>query len=556
MVMNITTLPETSRPQFEIIFNSSTSGKIEMKNWRTYEPSPPFVKTSVLLQAPDDHIVVVHFILHRYICWGYDKTRDHVTFRTENNTVTNELCQSPTNVCSALVFHSGWVLIEFFSYEMFSAEVLTITFEFHHISQPPAALSGDRWNCSVSDWPEMWQGVPCIFVFDCYDREAEVGCWQGDGTFRQGIVQVDGRCIGISQADVTQSSWYHESQWCQQRGGQLVSLSTTKMKDRLPALLRRFNLRTISAIGLMTMSHVTLPMYKHNLQWLDETIAHTRNTHFSTGRQYCVFFVAISFGYGHFSFFLLKNDCDMIYSITYRLCQLSDATRQHHHIQLPVISTHQSAYKLSNAAYIRCPANHFTHVFLACDDVSSCWSNKSGATPSCSAQLTPLPPSFKCGGSPVKSVTGQGFPKMMNLHVLDLRQCPLTNFPKAIFQALDRLQSVFADNYKLSMSVSNTSKAVNDITIARRLVTVVMSDFLCWFPVGLTGILASYDVAVAGEVNVAMAIFILPVNSALNPFLYTLNIYLERRRRAREEERQKRLLYLINVSRIVQKVEM
>ncbi|XP_025113435.1 G-protein coupled receptor GRL101-like [Pomacea canaliculata] len=102
-----------------------------------------------------------------------------------------------------------------------------------------------------------------------------------------------------------------------------------------------------------------------------------------------------------------------------------------------------------------------------------------------------------------------------------------------------------------SMSVSNTSKAVNDITIARRLVTVVMSDFLCWFPVGLTGILASYDVAVAGEVNVAMAIFILPVNSALNPFLYTLNIYLERRRRAREEVRQKRISYQIKVGKIV-----
>ncbi|XP_025079763.1 relaxin receptor 2-like [Pomacea canaliculata] len=102
-----------------------------------------------------------------------------------------------------------------------------------------------------------------------------------------------------------------------------------------------------------------------------------------------------------------------------------------------------------------------------------------------------------------------------------------------------------------SMCVSSTSKATKDITVARRLITVVMSDFLCWFPVGLTGILATYDIPISGEVNVAMAIFILPVNSALNPFLYTFNIYLERRRRAGEVERQKWIMCQLKSQRIV-----
>ncbi|KAL8618516.1 hypothetical protein ACOMHN_000661 [Nucella lapillus] len=68
--------------------------------------------------------------------------------------------------------------------------------------------------------------------------------------------------------------------------------------------------------------------------------------------------------------------------------------------------------------------------------------------------------------------------------------------------------------------------------VARRLLSVVMTDFLCWFPIGLLGMLARYGVPIPGEINVAIAIFVLPFNSALNPFLYTLNIILERRQNA------------------------
>ena len=72
-----------------------------------------------------------------------------------------------------------------------------------------------------------------------------------------------------------------------------------------------------------------------------------------------------------------------------------------------------------------------------------------------------------------------------------------------------------------------------------------MSDFFCWFPIGLLGLLSSNGVPVPGEVNVAMAIIVLPVNSAINPFLYTLNMMLERRRRARERRIQKMVMTAI-----------
>ena len=93
-----------------------------------------------------------------------------------------------------------------------------------------------------------------------------------------------------------------------------------------------------------------------------------------------------------------------------------------------------------------------------------------------------------------------------------------------------------------TMLSDQTTRQSQDLTIARRLLTVAMSDFLCWFPIGLLGLLASSGTPIPGEVSVAMVIFVLPFNSALNPFLYTLNVVLEKRRRVQAERIKKRLL--------------
>ena len=92
------------------------------------------------------------------------------------------------------------------------------------------------------------------------------------------------------------------------------------------------------------------------------------------------------------------------------------------------------------------------------------------------------------------------------------------------------------------MSMSNTTKKNKDSTIARRLLTVAMSDFLCWFPIGLLGILASRGTVVSRDVNVAMGVLVLPLNSALNPFLYTVNVILEKRQAKKEEKLKKYIL--------------
>ena len=93
-----------------------------------------------------------------------------------------------------------------------------------------------------------------------------------------------------------------------------------------------------------------------------------------------------------------------------------------------------------------------------------------------------------------------------------------------------------------SNSISSSTKtASRDASIARRLTTIVLSDFLCWFPIGLLGVLASTGTPIPEELSVAVAIFVMPFNSALNPFLYTFNVLMEKRRKAQEANLLKHL---------------
>ena len=81
---------------------------------------------------------------------------------------------------------------------------------------------------------------------------------------------------------------------------------------------------------------------------------------------------------------------------------------------------------------------------------------------------------------------------------------------------------------------TDSNKVSRDLTLARRLISVAVTDFLCWFPIGLCGLLALAEIPIPGEVNVAFAIFVLPLNAALNPFMYTFNMVTEKRRKSRE----------------------
>ena len=98
---------------------------------------------------------------------------------------------------------------------------------------------------------------------------------------------------------------------------------------------------------------------------------------------------------------------------------------------------------------------------------------------------------------------------------------------------------IFCSFYSHSKRVSRPGKKAEDMAIARRLLLVAMSDFLCWFPIGLLGLMARSGIPISGDVSVAMAIFVLPFNSAVNPFLYTLHTAMDGRRQARNARKVK-----------------
>ncbi|XP_023654944.1 relaxin receptor 1 [Paramormyrops kingsleyae] len=61
-----------------------------------------------------------------------------------------------------------------------------------------------------------------------------------------------------------------------------------------------------------------------------------------------------------------------------------------------------------------------------------------------------------------------------------------------------------------------------EVTIAKRFFSIVITDSLCWIPIFILKILSLIQVEIPGTISSWVVIFILPINSALNPILYTL----------------------------------
>ncbi|XP_053380826.1 G-protein coupled receptor GRL101-like [Mercenaria mercenaria] len=80
----------------------------------------------------------------------------------------------------------------------------------------------------------------------------------------------------------------------------------------------------------------------------------------------------------------------------------------------------------------------------------------------------------------------------------------------------------------------------NDLTVARNLLLLVLTDFMCWFPIGCMGIMALRGSYVPAEVYAWTAVLILPINSALNPFLYTFSTVLGKKNFNPDVEEQDR----------------
>ncbi|XP_063967336.1 G-protein coupled receptor GRL101-like [Lytechinus pictus] len=72
---------------------------------------------------------------------------------------------------------------------------------------------------------------------------------------------------------------------------------------------------------------------------------------------------------------------------------------------------------------------------------------------------------------------------------------------------------------------SRDDKKLNeDIKLAWKMLLIVGTDLICWFPIIIMGLLsAAGKLVISAQVYAWTAVFVLPVNSSLNPYLYTLS---------------------------------
>ena len=83
--------------------------------------------------------------------------------------------------------------------------------------------------------------------------------------------------------------------------------------------------------------------------------------------------------------------------------------------------------------------------------------------------------------------------------------------------------AIFFSAVKSSSSIRSTN-VKRESALAKRVAFIILTDFCCWMPVIIVGVLSLtgsfYDPE--KQVYVWIAVFVLPVNSSVNPILYTL----------------------------------
>uniref|UniRef100_A0A665WI72 Relaxin family peptide receptor 2a n=1 Tax=Echeneis naucrates TaxID=173247 RepID=A0A665WI72_ECHNA len=83
--------------------------------------------------------------------------------------------------------------------------------------------------------------------------------------------------------------------------------------------------------------------------------------------------------------------------------------------------------------------------------------------------------------------------------------------------------SMFCSIYKTGINATDLrSRLHRDVAVANRFFFIVFSDALCWIPIFLVKILSLLKVEIPESISSWVVIFILPINSALNPIIYTL----------------------------------
>ncbi|XP_059178972.1 G-protein coupled receptor GRL101-like [Physella acuta] len=89
-------------------------------------------------------------------------------------------------------------------------------------------------------------------------------------------------------------------------------------------------------------------------------------------------------------------------------------------------------------------------------------------------------------------------------------------------------QNISGEKTNNLVNIQSAAKRRREITVAKNLSLVVVSNFLCWFPLFVFGLLATNGHDLSHELYSWLVVFVLPLNSAINPVLYTLPVIYKR----------------------------
>ncbi|XP_072044772.1 G-protein coupled receptor GRL101-like [Amphiura filiformis] len=86
-------------------------------------------------------------------------------------------------------------------------------------------------------------------------------------------------------------------------------------------------------------------------------------------------------------------------------------------------------------------------------------------------------------------------------------------------------------------NIRRSKQQDDEIKMATKMAVIVGTDFCCWFPIIIMGIMSQTGaVVIPLSMYVWSVVFILPINSSLNPYLYTLAIYLSASKKSGAKE--------------------
>ncbi len=95
--------------------------------------------------------------------------------------------------------------------------------------------------------------------------------------------------------------------------------------------------------------------------------------------------------------------------------------------------------------------------------------------------------------------------------------------------------------YKSSKSAGRSQEMRQQVRLTLKVAAIVGTDFLCWFPIIILGILVQAGwLLLPSTVIEWLVTFVLPINSAINPYLYTVSDLISKRKQNRAKQNLQR----------------